>query len=182
MGMRISAYPQQRKAAFAAVLGVVGMLMPQASMADAKLAKTAIGAFAEICTKPQQRLFRLTQKMERYAQAAGYASLPFEVEFYDTTLEPARTKVTKGTNRKCEIRFKGDYAKRASNAVLAFVETKRFGFETRLPRTHRDARVAGTDLLIARRLQSGPKAVLHTGTITRPNGIYTFITVERLPI
>ncbi|MEM7242388.1 MAG: hypothetical protein AAF429_09400 [Pseudomonadota bacterium] len=154
---------------------------PEIAHADAKLADTAISAFAKYCTQPRQKLYRIMLRMERHAKEAGYASLPFDVEFYDTTLERATIPITPGTNRRCVVTFDGSYAQQAKNAVLAFVERAKFGFETDIPKTHSDARVSGTELFIARRLQSGPKAVLHVGTSRGANGVQTFINVERLP-
>ena len=157
-------------------------LMTSAAVADTKLAETAITAFAKICTQPRQKLYRVMKRMEQHAEEAGYQTLPFDVIFYDTTLENARFEVTSGTNRKCQVRFDGDHTDKAVKAVLEFVERAHFGFESRIPKSHRNARVAGTELFIARRLQSGPKAVLHVGTVNGPRGVQTFIDVERLPI
>ena len=152
------------------------------AFADNKIALTAISAFEKICTQRGQRLFRVMNRMERFAKEAGYDTLPFEVEFYDTTLESARIPVVQGTNRKCLVRFDGDHTRAATKAVLAFVERANFGRETRIPRTHREAQLPGTILFTARLLQSGSKAVLHVGTTQGPTGVQTFINVERLPV
>ena len=180
--MRRNLKPRLKGVSLALIIGCSGTpLIATASTADTKLAETAIGAFAKICTQPRQKLSRIMKRMERHASEAGYDNLPFEVVFYDTTLEPAQFNVTPGTNRKCQVRFDGNHTALAVPAVLEFIENARFGFESTIPPTHQNARVAGTKLFLARRLQSGPKAVLHVGTANGPLGVQTFIDVERLP-
>ena len=109
------------------------------------------------------------------------------VDFYD--LDPFRASnpiaepqsaTTPGTNRRCEVAFDGDHGHDAANVALAALRREGILAETALPQTHERARLPGTTLLGARRLNPKRVAVVHTGTRPGPNGTETFLNVERL--
>ena len=109
------------------------------------------------------------------------------VDFYD--LKPFSSAApspvtgraaTPGTDRRCEIAFDGDHGTLAADAAVQGLTTEGVATDAALPTTHTDAGLSGTTLLAARFLNPKRIAVVHTGTRPGPNGVETFLLVERL--
>ena len=74
----------------------------------------------------------------------------------------------------------GDSGARAARAAAGGLEAEGITDEAPLPATHAEAALPGTTLLGARHLNPNRIAVVHTGTRPGPNGVETFLSVERL--
>lgn len=98
----------------------------------------------------------------------------------DVAPSPATGDVTPGADRRCKVAFDGDYCARASEAAMSALAQE--GILTKADVTETDARAAtdGTALPAARQLNPTRIAVEHVGTRPGPDGIGTFVTVERL--
>ncbi len=140
------------------------------------IAQDAIAAFAAHCFNPRLTGQLVTERLDPTGA---------RVDFYD--LDPfsnvpptlgVALDATPGTDRRCEVSFDGDYSDQAAEAVLAALEAEGIRASAPLPDTH-DA-TPGTALLGARQLNPNRIAVVHVGTRPGPNGIETFMNVERL--
>ena len=140
-------------------------------------ARAGIDAFASNCFSP-----RLTA--DKAAEVFNFANVRHD--FYDldpfTSAAPSFAKgaVTPGTDRRCEVSFYGDFAQDAVTAVAARLLSEGIRTPADVPATHEKLRTSGTALLAARRLNPRKIAVVHVGTRTGPNGLETFLNVERL--
>ncbi|MEM9344129.1 MAG: succinyl-CoA synthetase subunit beta [Pseudomonadota bacterium] len=105
-------------------------------------------------------------------------------DFYDlrpfSNVAPseARAKVTPGTDRRCEVALDGDHSDAAARTVTDALNREGIRREAPVPDTH--PATDGTALLAARYLNPNRIAVVHVGTRPGPNGIETFLNVERL--
>ncbi|MEJ6393741.1 succinyl-CoA synthetase subunit beta [Gymnodinialimonas sp. 2305UL16-5] len=140
------------------------------------IAEDATSAFAAHCFSPF-----LTAALARERLASTGA----RVDFYDldpfSNAEPSPVigrAATVGTDRRCEIAFDGDHTELAASAALAGLQIE--GIETEAPLPDRYRATEGTALLGARQLNPRRIAVVHVGTRPGPNGIETFMFVERL--
>ncbi len=142
----------------------------------AESADDAIAAFAKHCFSPF-----LTAKTADAVLAVSGA----RIEFYDlrpfsvAAVSPVTGRAaTPGTDRRCEVATDGDHSAPAVAATLAALEREGISEEAALP----DGRAAtdGTALLAARYLNPQRIAVVHVGTRDGPNGLETFLNVERL--
>ncbi|WP_229801458.1 hypothetical protein [Tateyamaria omphalii] len=131
----------------------------------------AIDAFVSYCFKAGQTVARAQINMERVAGAP----LPFELVFWDKSLEPA-PGTPDHAERRCEVRFHGDHAQAAMSAVQAKMATPPiFGVAIPLPQPYGPE--PGTVYIQARELLLERVAVVHIGTQDNQ----TFIAVDRLP-
>ena len=140
-------------------------------------ARAGITAFASSCFSP-----RLTA--DKAAEVFNFANVRHD--FYDldpftaAAPSPAKGVATPGTDRRCEVSFNGDFAQDAVTAVAARLLREGIRTPANVPATHENLRTKGTALLAARRLNPRKIAVVHVGTRPGPNGIETFLNVERL--
>jgi len=135
-----------------------------------------LDAFATNCFSPLLTMVRVE---------AHIASTGARVDFYDlnpfSDVAPTPgTNVTPGTDRRCEVSFDGDYGNDAAEVAVNALTAERILTDAPLPATHADAALPGTTLLGARALNPNRVAVVHTGTRPGPNGVETFLSVERL--
>lgn len=99
--------------------------------------------------------------------------------FSDVAASPvAGRAATPGTDRRCELAYDGDEGAQAAKAAVAGLEAE--GIRDDAPVPDGFEALPGTTLLAARYLNPNRVAVVHTGTRLGPNGIETFLTVERM--
>lgn len=144
---------------------------------DASANPAAIRAFADHCYHP-------TMTADRAEEFFGPTGARFD--FYD--LDPFISKnpvspvtgqaQTPTTDRRCEVSFDGDFAADARKAAKAGLEAE--GITDGAPLTAIHQSIEGTKLLAARKLNPRRIAVVHVGTRPGPNGVETFMNVERL--
>lgn len=143
---------------------------------EGSVAQAASEAFAAHCFSPFMTADRADERL---------AFTGARVEFYD--LDPLSDgpispvigrAATHGTDRRCEVAFDGNHAELAESAALAGLEME--GIDTVSPVPDRYQPTEGTRLLAARRLNPARVAVVHVGTRPGPNGVETFLLVERL--
>ena len=141
--------------------------------APAARANAAIDAFTSFCFKAGQTSAVAKANM----QGLAGAPLPFELTFWDKSLEPA-PGTPDHAERRCEVTFAGDHAANAAGAVLTKMAVPPvFGTPIPLPAPY--AASDGTLYIQARQLLRKRVAVVHIGT--RNNATETFIRVDRLP-
>lgn len=151
--------------------------MAGAATADDSTAERAMGAFSDNCFSPFMTAARASKL---------FASNDVRVDFYDldpfskADVSKATGRVTPGTDRRCEVAFEGDHAGVAADVAVAALTREGILTEAALQSTHSGARTSGTALLAARQLNPRRIAVVHVGTRPGPNGIETFMNVERL--
>lgn len=144
--------------------------------AGADAPEDAAEAFAVHCFNP----FMTAERAQQVLAAPG-----IRVDFYDldplSRAEPSPVvgrEATRGTDRRCEVAFDGDHADLAVSAVVAGLEVE--GIEAEAPLPDRYGRTDGTALLAARFLNPRRVAIVHVGTRPGPNGVETFMLVERM--
>lgn len=163
--------------AFCAIAGLMGI---SAAMADGNIAsERAIAAsrsFANNCFNPLMTAGRADQVL---------AAEGVRVDFYDldpfsnAAPSPATGRaVTRGSDRRCEVAFDGEHSVLAASAAVAGLAREGITREAPLPDRYTPLR--GTALLAARQLNPRRIAVVHVGTRPGPNGVETFLFVERL--
>lgn len=145
----------------------------------ARMAETALAAsqaFANNCFSPLMTAARVDEVL---------ASASVRVDFYD--LDPFSNaapspvvgrEATVGTDRRCEVAFDGEFSVTAASAAVAALTME--GIVTDAPLPNRYEPLRGTALLAARQLNPRRIAVVHVGTRPGPNGIETFMLVERM--
>ncbi|MGC3939148.1 hypothetical protein ACOTTU_15200 [Roseobacter sp. EG26] len=149
---------------------IISCLLASPVMAGT-VASTAIDSFNAICFKAGQTAAEARMRME----ARAGSPLPFDLTFWDKTLQPAPDTPPK-IERRCEVRFDGDHTDTAIAALRKQMATPPvFGFAIDLPDTHAEA--SGTALIEGRELLRGRVAVVHVGT----RDGQTFMAVDRLP-
>ncbi|MEJ6390688.1 succinyl-CoA synthetase subunit beta [Gymnodinialimonas ulvae] len=144
--------------------------------ADDAIPDVASAAFASHCFSPFMTAARADEVL---------ASTGARVDFYDldplSDVAPSQVTgraATLGTDRRCEVAFDGDHAELAASAAVAGLEME--GIRTEAPLPDRYQPVDSTVLLAARQLNPRRIAVVHVGTRPGPNGVETFLFVERL--
>lgn len=148
-------------------LALISALAASSAQAD------ALTAFSQNCFSP----YLTAAKAE-----AAFDGLRYD--FYDlrpfsnVAPSPALTQVTPGTDRRCEVATDGDQTTAATKVVTNALTREGITKDAPLPDTH--AATDGTALLAARYLNPRRIAVVHVGTRPGPNGIETFLNVERL--
>lgn len=149
------------------------------TLSEPQVAELALGAFGETCTVRGMTADRAEARMRAHVAARGGTGLPFDLAFYDITIEPTDLTVTPGTDRRCEVAFPGDHTGRAVETLLALMATPPvFGQPIPLPVTHSPH--PGTSFIEGRQLNPRVAAVVHVGTRVAETGLETFINVERL--
>lgn len=149
------------------------------TLSEPQIADLALGAFGETCTIRGMTADRADARMRAYVAAHGGTGLPFDLAFYDITIEPTDMTVTPGTDRRCEVAFRGDHTAQAVETLLALMATPPvFGQPIPLPVTHSPH--PGTSFIEGRQLNPRVAAVVHVGTRDAATGLETFINVERL--
>lgn len=155
-------------AAFAAIVA--------APVAANPLRAERMAVFAANCFSPH-----LTADVARAVVGPTGARL----DFYDmqpfSAPAPSSTDgraPTPGTDRRCEVAFDGDHGAAAAEVAAAGLDAEGIRTEAPLPASHTDT--PGTTLNGARFLNPRRIAVVQTGTRPGPNGIETFLLVERL--
>ncbi|WP_298837678.1 hypothetical protein [uncultured Roseobacter sp.] len=152
------------------LLAALGMLATGVAQAG-NSADEAIAAFNGVCFKAGQTADAARVRME----ARASSPLPFELIFWDRTLEPGPAAFAK-IERRCQVTFAGDHTERAVDALRVQMATPPvFGFAIDLPDTH--TAETGTTLIEGRELLRGRVAVVHVGL----RDGQTFMAVDRLP-
>ncbi len=143
---------------------------------DDGVAAMASMAFARHCFSP----FMTAEQAAQVLSSTGA-----RVDFYDlsprsnTAVSPVIGRpATPDTDRRCEVAFDGDYSELAASAALTGLDMEGIGTEAPLPGGYEPT--SGTHLLAARQLNPARVAVVHVGTRPGPNGVETFVFVERL--
>ncbi|WP_051539344.1 hypothetical protein [Sulfitobacter sp. 20_GPM-1509m] len=150
-------------------LGTAGI-----AMADGQ---AAISAFNAYCFQAGQTAAQARDNM----QALAGDPLPFELTFWDATLEAAPADAPYGVERRCEVSWEGNQPQAAIDALRVQMNTPPvFGRPTTMPTTH--SAQPGTALIEARELLQGRVAVVHVGTRGGANSVKTFMAVDRLPV
>ncbi|MEM1386784.1 MAG: succinyl-CoA synthetase subunit beta [Pseudomonadota bacterium] len=136
-----------------------------------------IDAFASNCFSP----------FMTGSRAAGVLALDGgRYDFYDLrpfrpgtpVSEPAGRAPTPGTDRRCEVAFDGDHV---AESVAAIEEALALEDITELADVPPDfPTLAGAAVVEARFLNPNRIAVVQVGTRPGPNGVETFMSVERL--
>jgi hypothetical protein len=148
-------------------------------MTEADVADLAMGAFADTCTIRGMTADRAEARMRDYVAENGGDGLPFSLSFYDITLEPTDLSVTPGTDRRCEVSWRGNYAEPAARAMVQLMaKPPVFGEAIPLPITHTP--IEDTFFIEGRQLNPRVAAVVHVGTRRTIAGTETFMNVERL--
>ena len=139
-------------------------------------ARTAMDLFAANCFSP----FMTAGKAVRV-----FALLGTQYDFYDldpfssAAPSPATGRaVTPGTDRRCEISFRGDYAEQAAEAAAEALAHEGITTPAALPAAYTETTT--TTLLAARQLNPRRVAIVHVGTRQGAKGTETFMLVERL--
>lgn len=163
------------------VAGAAGLLAlattrVQADDVDAGLAEAASAAFAAHCFSP----FMTAARAEEVLASTGARVDFYDLEpFSDVAPSPVNGRAaTIGTDRRCEVAFDGEHGTLAASAAVAGLEME--GIRTEAPLPDRYSASEGTALLGARQLNPRRIAVVHVGTRPGPNGVETFLFVERL--
>lgn len=142
-----------------------------ASPVSARASQDAITAFNAWCFMAGQTASTIRANME---QGAG-TPLPFELTFWDISIEPVANELPRGIERRCEVLFEGEHTSVAKKALRTQMATPPvFGKLIELPDTHRAGR--GTALIEGRELFKGRVAVVHVGLREGK----TFMVVDRL--
>ena len=120
---------------------------------------------------------------EKAKDAFGLANLRYDFYDLDPFSDVAPSPVigrsaTAGTDRRCEVSFDLDFATQAAQIAAAALASEGIKTPADLPETYRETE--GTVLLAARQLNPQRVAVVHVGTRHGPEGIETFMNVERL--
>ncbi|MEO0938184.1 MAG: succinyl-CoA synthetase subunit beta [Pseudomonadota bacterium] len=138
-------------------------------------ADPAVDAFAAHCFSPLMTAARA---------AEVFSGLRYD--FYDldplvaanAPSAPSGRAVTQGTDRRCELAFDGDAVALGAAAVLEALEREGITAPADVPPDF--PRAAGAKVVAARFLNPRRIAVVQIGTRPGPNGIETFLNVERL--
>jgi len=157
------------------LLAMVVFLVIVASRVTAAAPDTAPDAFAAHCFSPF-----LT------AETAEARLAPARVDFYDlrpfssdnAVSEPMGRPATPGTDRRCEVAFDGTHVEAGIDAVLRGLDREGIDAEAEVPADF--PAQPGARFVAARYLNPARIAVVQVGTRPGPNGVETFINVERL--
>lgn len=158
-----------------AVVLALGALV--ASPAAAEPAVDGPRAFAAHC-------FRPTLTAETAVSRLGAPGV--RVDFYDLRpfrpsnpiSEPVGRPATPGTDRRCEVAFDGAHVEAGIAAVLRGLDREGIRTEAEVPAGF--PAQSGAALVAARFLNPSRIAVVQVGTREGPNGVETYLNVERL--
>jgi len=140
------------------------------------VAEAAAGAFAAHCFSPYMTAARAQEVLAATGARVDFYDL---APFSDAAPSPVTGRAaTDGTDRRCEVAFDGAFGEMAASAAVAGLAQE--GIRTEAPLPDRYAATEGTVLLAARALNPRRIAVVHVGTRPGPDGIETFLTVERM--
>ena len=159
-----------------AIAAFVVIAATRAQAQDAGNAAVSSAAFAGNCFSPF-----LTAEL-----AAGLVTPDRRVDFYDLrpfrpsnpVAEPQGRAVTPGTDRRCEVAFDG--ANVAAGIMGAVSGLRAEGIDSVVEVPADFPAQPGTQFIEARQLNPNRIAVVQVGTRPGPNGLETFINVERL--
>ena len=176
--MKVRAEPQPAGAKLWVALHVVGTALFVLIVASRVLAashEAAPGAFAAHCFSPL-----LT------AETAAERLAPSRIDFYDLrpfragtpVSEPNGRPVTPGTDRRCEVAFDGEHVEAGTHAVRSGLQNEGIVAEAAVPTGFPTQN--GAEFVAARYLNPNRIAVVQVGMRPGPDGIETFINVERL--
>ena len=158
------------------VIAIAFVSFANVAAAVTSVPSKAIAGFAGNCFSP----FLTADKAAKRLAIHGVRT-----EFYD--LDPfsnvAPSPVTgraanAGTDRRCEVAFDGDHTVQAAKAAVDALQDQGIVTPATVPAFY--VATEGTELLAARQLNPRRVAVVHVGTRQGPDGIETFMTVERL--
>lgn len=159
-----------------ASLALVAVCTAADAKADGAVADRAIAGFAAHCFDPRLTADRVADLLHPTGARVDYYDLD---PFLSVPSSPVVGRAaTTGTDRRCEVAFDGDHADRATEAALAALASEGITTAAELPGTH--TATPGTTLLGALQLNPARVAVVHVGTRPGPNGVETFLSVERL--
>ncbi|MBM2575108.1 succinyl-CoA synthetase subunit beta [Jannaschia sp. Os4] len=133
-----------------------------------------LGAFADHCFSPYLTAARAEAEIAATGARVDFYDL---APFSDVAPSPG-ADVTPGTDRRCEVAFDGDRGAAAAETAAAALEAEGIRADAPVPASH--PALPGTTLLGARALNPSRVAVVHTGTRPGPDGVETFLSVERL--
>jgi len=157
-------------------LGLAAMALGAPALAQEN-AILAAQAFAQNCFSP----YLTASKAREVLGATGARHDFYDLDpFSNAAPSPAfgLRPATRDTDRRCEVSFDGNHAALAVEMAQNGLQAEGIRREAPTPDTHKP--VAGTELLAARYLNPKRVAVVHVGTRQGPNGIETFMNVERL--
>lgn len=146
-----------------------------AAAASVRAGDASVTAFSEHCFSP---LMTAERAAERFAglRYDFYDLDPFSAA--NAPSAPSGRAVTAGADRRCEIAFDGAAVDAGAAAVLEALE--REGITTPADVPPDFPRAAGAEVVAARFLNPRRIAVVQIGTRPGPNGVETFLNVERL--
>lgn len=159
------------------VCAIVSAVFVTTAAADTRITKGATDAFATHCFLPSMTSIRAERILGRTNARYDFYDLDPLFSRNAPSLPTGRA-VTPGTDRRCEVSFDGNHSELAKQAALRGLEEQRISTAAEVPSAYQET--AGTVLLAARRLNPQRVAVVHAGTRPGPNGLETFIFVERL--
>ncbi len=157
-------------------LGLAAMALSAPALAQEN-AILAAQAFTQNCFSP----YLTATKARDVLSVAGARHDFYDLEpFSNAAPSPAfgLRPATRGTDRRCEVSFDGDHASLAIEMAQNGLQAEGILKDAPTPETHTP--IAGTEMLAARYLNPKRIAVVHVGTRQGPNGIETFMNVERL--
>ncbi len=153
-------------------------LMSVASIAAAgtSVSSKAMHAFAGNCFSPYLTADKAATRLGIQGARAEFYDLD---PFSSAAPSPVTGRAASaGTDRRCEIAFDGDHAEQAAKTAADALLSQGIVTPADLPAFYTPTE--GTELLAARQLNPRRVAVVHVGTRQGPDGIETFMTVERL--
>lgn len=139
-------------------------------------ARAAMALFADHCFSP----FMTADKAAKTLALSGTSYDFYDLDpFSSAAPSPAKGRaVTPGTDRRCEVAFPGNYAKKAAEAAKAGLADEDITTPAPLPAAFEATDT--TTLLAARQLNPRRIAIVHVGTRDGAQGTETFMLVERL--
>ncbi len=137
----------------------------------------AMEAFAAHCFNPLMTAARADEVLAPTGARVDFYDLAPFSRGNDPSPVTGRA-LTPGTDRRCEVAFDGDQTDAAIAAAASGLEAE--GIRTEAPVPDDFDRIDGTSFIGARQLNPARVAIVQVGTRTGPNGVETFINVERL--
>ena len=153
------------------------VLAVSAQNAIASPAKLAMQAFADNCFRPTMTAARAEQVLGGTGARHDFYDLdPF---ITSNAPSPALIRpVTPNTDRRCEVSFDGNSTGDAAEAVAKGLRQEGIRKTAEIPAQYRN--IQGDTFVGARQLNPRRVAVVIVGTRQGPNGVETYMTVERL--
>ncbi|MEM6276328.1 MAG: succinyl-CoA synthetase subunit beta [Pseudomonadota bacterium] len=158
--------------ATACALAMVIAALPGAGAADSTT--VALSAFAENCFSPFMTARLASERLP--ARHDFYDLRPFSAS---NAVSPAQGRaITPGTDRRCEVAFDGRAVDAGIDAIAGALASEGITSKVDVPEDF--ALQPGTQFAAARLLNPQRIAVVQVGTRPGPNGVETFLNVERL--